>query len=640
MLQKGIWPPRMARRMYGLVLFAALSFGAASGLANAQPAAAPAEPLPNRPTIEAGGLEIRDVTFGTPGVRTGNIGRGVFSGLRHGDGVVRAERVVFERVTIYVEGRQLVIPEITASDVTLPIEWFRAFTEGTTAAHYEPVALLMRMAAAEIRIPSIADGDSATRGKARFTNMVYSGLKQGTLASGRWHQSRTDTVDVDGSVHTVTIENTAEYRGIDIAEIWRFASGRSSNDDGAAKRLLESSTINAFRLNVTDGSEIAIERIEVAGLFGRAPVSPFPMRPPSRIAPAGKPDTHRADTAHYIREVLQNLRLDQFAMSGIQIRSPDFGALAIAGVSVANLSGNGIEKFEVAGTELSGSPLDVKLERLTLEKLVYGDLLSRMLDALMGAEQIELSPEWFAQSRSQLSAMRLAGLTLDTPAGPLAVANISVESDPPDLAAIPERVTLSINGLSLDLEKGAQALGPTNLLRLGYRQIKADGRVQFRSIAGERALVMDDTRIAIAEMGSLDLAMRLGNIDLGAAASNPQLSDGILDAAQIESMELRATDAGFADRFYAQLARDSGLPEDALRTASAQEMKGHAAHLFAGALPPGAADALATFIRKPGRLVIRATPKPGQPLKLSDLDKLSPPELNARLTISIEATAN
>jgi hypothetical protein len=629
--RRSIGEGKMQRRLARWLTIGAFVFAFAA-TASAQPSLAPPFRLPGLPSLQVGTLEVRDINVGDLA-----IGRAVFRGVRHEGLTVVAERVTLENVSATAGARRIGAPEITVSDVTFPAEVFLAITMGANLA-LDWASALTHIRAGEIRVPAMADEDSATATKGAYVNLVLDGLRGGVIASIRIESTAIETggAGVPDPVRLTT--GAASWRAIDLVEFLRFDTGGGA-PDRAPKQLIESGVIESFSA-AAPGVTLTVQRIDLASLHGRAPATPLAPPGPPRILPPGQPDPELAEAARYIGEAIQHLRLERLALSGLQVQMPDVATLSLEGMALSGFTGSGIERFEISGGELGGDAPNVKLGRFVLEKLGYGGVLKQTLTALAAGREPELSAAQLAEAPPSLGAVRLFDLSADTAHGPLSLSRFSIEADPPEAAA-PERVTLALGGLVLELPKDDSASRGSPLARVGYRDMKADAQLQLRWIAGENALVLEDTRLAIAQVGDIELAVRLGNLDFAAAASKPELVEQILDKAHIDAIELRLADGGFADRFFAQFAREAGLSDAEARNAAAQDIRKQAEEFFDAALAPGASEALEAFVRKPGKLIARLVPRPGQPpLALGDLEQLSPPEINRRIAVTIEATAN
>jgi hypothetical protein len=112
----------------------------------------------------------------------------------------------------------------------------------------------------------------------------------------------------------------------------------------------------------------------------------------------------------------------------------------------------------------------------------------------------------------------------------------------------------------------------------------------------------------------------------------------VMRKARLGPVEIRITNFGLAERFYADAAKGAGISPDAIRAGLAAEMRAQAIGAFGPLLAPGSADAIAAFLQSPGTIVARIAPANGQPpLSLGEIETLGPAAME-RVTVTLQAT--
>jgi hypothetical protein len=156
----------------------------------------------------------------------------------------------------------------------------------------------------------------------------------------------------------------------------------------------------------------------------------------------------------------------------------------------------------------------------------------------------------------------------------------------------------------------------------------------------DKAVVLEDISVTLDEVGRIQASGRLDEADLVAAITDYGKPASLLGRSPtVRRLELAVSDLGFADRFYADVARSSGVARDAVPGSLAEDLTAKVDKDFGKVLAPGSIDALAAFIRRPGRITATVVPRAGQPpVTVDDLQTLGPEALD-RLTITIATGA-
>lgn len=606
----------------------------------ASPAPAP-KPAPGLqiPSVEIpattpapGTFEVRDVAFGAADALSVRIGRMRFTGLVRGADIVTAESALLEGLVARVAARRIEIPALRVTGLALPADAFRALTEGGVGPDWDRLAAAA--GAAEIAIDAITDA-AAPGATTTYTQFLLAGLKVGRIEAIRLGSSHGQRGEGDERVRFASDE--IRYHGIDLAEIVRFFTGGGS---GGAKRLVEQAVISGWSLAAVDIA-IRADKLELHALDGRAPATslagtaaPAAAGPPRIVLP-GKDDAEAGRrAAAYARDALAHLRVGRAALSGVSLASPDLGIFEIAAIELSELTRDGFALLDFKGLEVSAPAGGAKLGRFALEKFAFGGIIDWGLDLLASGREPELDPDRLSRLAPRLGAIRLQRLEAETPVGLFGLAEARFEVDNPD-AALPERMTFALDGISLDLRQGSDGEGREQLMALGYRQLTASFNMLVRWAPNERALAFDDTRLTVEQLGRIDLGLRFANVDLDPA--KPEKAEEAMGRAHIEQATARLTDLGLAERLFDQMSRGIGLSPDAVRAGLAAETRAQAEALLGPALAPGSGEAIEAFIRRPKSIAARAAFKPGvTPVTLAELEQMPPAELLARLTITIE----
>ncbi len=580
--------------------------------------------------VRAGTAEFRDVSFGTDDTGSVTIGKISFIGFARDSDRVRADRVEIEKLTGRIGTRVIEVPTITVAAFEGPADLFRALSEGGNAER-DWIALLQKAAARQIIIDRMLDHNPALSFESEVSTISINDVKNGFVGSAKLAgMTGSGNAPPNGKMSLKLGE--LRYQGVDIAESIRLLSGGGS---GEPKRLIERVVMDGMDIKTSEAT-MRFDRIEMANFRARAPSEG--LSPADRIAlQTGKafddPEV-RKRMARFFGEIARTASLERYSLEGFTVSIPQ-GPFSIKAITFGGLSGRGLDLFEIRNMDVPTPSGPVRLGRFAIEKLTYGPMVDALLAAVASGQDPDFDPAKVIAIAPRLAAIRMGGIEVSTPEGPVSLGGFDVELD--DRAgAIPERIAASIKQLKVKIDRTAPDEGRKQLLAMGYNEFAADAAAQLRWLRSDKALVIDNTNLVMDKVGRIDLAARLGNADLAAAIGDPS----VVDNAKIESIELKVRNLGVAERFYGLTAKSAGISQDAVREGLAAEVKSRAAAMFGPALAPGSADAIARFLRTPGTLVARATLKPGRSLTVGEATDLDPPQLLERLTITIETPPN
>ena len=315
------------------------------------------------------------------------------------------------------------------------------------------------------------------------------------------------------------------------------------------------------------------------------------------------------------------------------------GRLAIKKIELIGFDGRA-PTTSFARQQVPAGPPQIVLPGVTPERAIersyYGGLVDLALDAAVAGSLFDLAPDKLGGATPRTGLVRLTGLVVDTPIGPVSLGDMRVGVDNPDVP-VPGLVSFAFDRARVDLSRLEPNQGGDKLKAYGYDELAADLLIQIRLSAGERALVVENSALLIDRVGRLDLGIRLGNFDVNAAANDAEIAEREIQKAHIEHVSLRLTNLGFAERFFSEIGRNLKPSPESPRAQLAVELRRQAVELFGKLLAPGAAEAIEAFVRSPGRIAARAELRPGQPpLTVSQIQALGPAELAERVVIKVE----
>jgi hypothetical protein len=583
--------------------------------------------------MRAGNIEVKDISLGGKDGTSMVIGRAAFAGFVREGGTVVANRLAIENVTATVASQTWTIPRISLDEVRIPEELYRALTEGAAATR-PWVDLFREIVADQVTIETITVTDKTLNSEQVLSGFVLTRLARGVIGSARLASIvLTSAPDPKQPVRVRT--GAVRYQDLDLGEGFRVLAG---GGDGTAKRVMTSASIEGMEITVPNAT-VRLAGYEVGAVTLAVPAEPMPVDMAALAASlqAGEqPDQAVvAKLVRWYRGLLRGLRVETVAFRDIVATGPDVD-LKVAGVNLAGIVPSGFDLFEIRGIDFKTPDGPVRLARLAIEKASFGALLDLGLDTAESGKEPEIDPSRILDLLPHIGAVRLAGFDAVLPDGPVTLGGFDIEIDRP--GRLPERLALAVSRLAVPVSPGGPPDGREQLAKLGYKVLRGDANVRLRWLPADKALVLDNTFVAVDDAGRVDTAVRLDGVDLVAALADPDHADEILEGrTRLGGIELAVADLGFAERFFADLAKSSGTTPQAVRDSLAKEIRAQAAEAFGTAVSPAALDKLAAFIRRPGKIVVKASPRPGQVVKMEDVEALGPKVLE-RMRIDIDTT--
>ncbi|BAT60929.1 hypothetical protein GJW-30_1_03479 [Variibacter gotjawalensis] len=596
------------------------SFAAALALTVLVGAMAPAGAQPQI-NIQTGATDFRDVTLGSPATGTVTIGRIALTGFTTQGDNARASRAELQNIVITIGTSRTEVPSIVMTDVSAPASLFQALTKGNAVPNLPD--LLRATTIADIQIASAKLRDPGSKSEAEYSDFSLKSLANGIAQSARLARSVSQAVAPTGEAVTTTMGETV-YGKTDIAELVRFVTGGGS---GEAKSLVDRMTIASFTVKMPQ-VEIDFGKVEIAGVYGRAPATAMPIAEIQALTGAmpGGTGPQGQKLAAYYREVLQTFRVERYAFIGAKVKS-DLGVAELGTIAMENFSGQSLGRFSIAGAGVALPTGPIRLGEFEIKGFNWKKLLDFGLEIASTGKEPDVTPDQIMALIPSLDALRFANLTAGTPFGPMSLGEMRIEV-PAGPRGTPEQLAWSIKALKADVSKLPPDVPLADEIKaLGYSELTANADVKVRYIAAEKAAVIEVPKFEISDVGAIDLSARVTNIGPGGVDD--------LDEAPVEQLTLGITDGGLGNRVFRAFASGAGISPEAMRAAAAIELKNQATALFGPALTPGSAQAVEEFIKSGERLVLTIKPKPGAaPVKLGEISEPTP-EVVSRITVTI-----
>jgi hypothetical protein len=224
-----------------------------------------------------------------------------------------------------------------------------------------------------------------------------------------------------------------------------------------------------------------------------------------------------------------------------------------------------------------------------------------------------------------------------SPSGPFALGAFDIESDGQP-GTLPDRTAITLRGLKLRVADTPPSPGRDQLMALGYSDISADAGVAMRWSPTDKALILENTGVAVADAGRIEVGARLDGVDLNELIKDPAAAQLAMMGSALNSVDLRLVNLGLAERFYEQVAKSAKIAPAAVRDGLAAQVAAQAQAIGGSALAPGAVEKIQQFLRAPGMLSAHAAPRPGSgPLTFSEMAGIGDPtQILSRLLVTVD----
>lgn len=599
-------------------------------------AAAPGGVAEAQGTVRAGSLVFRDVGYDDPklgSIKAGSVElRGV---VREGDGF-RADSA---SVTDLVFSDAITTTTIPSLTIDRP-SGAKALLDilGGSGGRIDWIGFLStaaadRIAADVVRRRVVVQG---TTTEVTMNRPQAEGLAAGRLATLAFDGQEGRTEGPDPARGGTFKVGAIRYEDVDLAESLRFDAG---GGDGPAKLLLGRGRVEGMAFEGANGDfRISLASLEMKGVFGRALREPFDRADYFRLGATNPPDPAVLRRLGAMAgDLAQTFRLDEASFEDLTVEAPGT-SVKIAAFKANQYSFRSADLLEVRDLVIRSAGGDASFGRLAFEKLDYSRVVDTVTALLASGGKPNVPPR------------AVLGLI---PVGTFRIDNIEASSPTAQSSGIGSFVietagsgdlidafTATLTGAVVDVAALPPTDGTAKLIELGYPTINFDAGFGLRYDETARTLTLERAGGAVADAGSVAATLRIASLDVnalldagfnGAAARAMQAPFG--------SLVVEVDDLGLGERFYASVAKTAGVSADAIRDGLAAEMRNQAARLLGPSLAPGAADAVAQFLKSSGKLTIRVEPRADRPpLTIGDVQALSPPQLADRVSVTMQAS--
>lgn len=566
-----------------------------------------------------------------------------------------ADRFSLENVSFTFGGATYELKRIDLSGVTLSQAEIEAlFSAGTN----EPLATrLARLNAKQVAAPEIKVtqkvGEQTT--SITYKNVVLSDISQGRIAS--------TTVEATGmnqegpQANALISFGRISISDFDLPAFVRLYEAKATSSSEQLSRIYGAFTIEST--DITDNKEgvsFKIARMNGRDFMARPTADSWTGTSALMTELANKDDLSEEDQKKLtssIADLLGAFDIGFVEATDLDVKAGNNRKGPAAPVNMrinrmAYTSGvaSGTSDMRLEGFETSSDDGRAKFDTLSLTGFSFRSTLEG-LKSLQGKSFDEIDADTLRSLTPTLGTLRFEGFDIDaTDTGddgrkvPIKAALKSFEltADKP-VNAIPTNIRISAQNFTTSLPTDSTDEGVKQLLDLGYKAIDMSFTLAATWNEAASEIALKEVSIQGQDMGHLSLTGLLGNISKDLFSADEAAATTTLIGAKAKSADLVIEDEGLLDRYLAKTAKEQKTKPETLR------------QLYAGAAPfvlssmignsdqaKALSKAIASFIAKPGKLTVHATPKNSSGFGFMDVMLASEPQkIIEKLNISAKA---
>ena len=539
---------------------------------------------------------------------------------------------------------------VTIRDVTYTIK--KIDLTGTSLTNADLLALLdpaspdpaevrlRRLNAASIVIPQItelhkklADG-SQERGE--LDQVLLANVVGGRIGAASAAGASIASVGTDPNpiLKTGAIQAT----GLDLALIAHMVASKRSDDAVPLQTLSEALSVNDIAITNPDGT-LTIAAISQKGLKARPLKTDFhALQAAASKGTPGDEDAQTARTKAAVDDIASSFEIASFAIDKVLVATKDKKGpltVAIARMGLDDFSRRSLGGFMLRDFVLES--LDVKATVAQLAFAQVGIPTMTRTDADPGTGLATDNVPAVGKADIEKITVDVTTTAPDGTASPFkfALAHLGATSDQ-TAGRMPSQGTMTIDNLTFDVPEG-DGPGARQLAALGYRHLDLSSVMRAAYDPKLETLLVQKFMVSGVDMGSIDLAIDLGNVNKGIMSANQSLAKASALAMLLKRIDLKVVNQGLFDRAFAWKAKQDGK--------TVAEERDSAIDLVSVAVPESLGNgpgikaigvAVAAFIAEPKTLHIGVASKDG--LGISDMALLNAPaDLLSHLDIQAEA---
>ena len=209
-----------------------------------------------------------------------------------------------------------------------------------------------------------------------------------------------------------------------------------------------------------------------------------------------------------------------------------------------------------------------------------------------------------------------------------------------EIQGIPTDITLGIDNLAFNLPEHSSEPGFQTIRALGYTAIDLSAKVAAAWNEQAREVSIGSVSVSGADMGSVRMTGRLGNIGREVFEAEPALVQVALMGATAKAVSLKVENNGLAEKLIAMQARQQGRkPEDVRKEMGTLAALGIPALLGPSDDAKAISGAIARFLARPRNLSIDIAAKNAGGIGIPDLAMIGNPQAAMGL-VTVKAAAS
>lgn len=533
------------------------------------------------------------------------------------DGLLKADRVTFEDLTIRSAGETITAPRVDIFDYSGPERGLTA-TPGVGRNARSQADLIAQVSLQRASAPTIVFLGDQTGVRRTVRNIQMRNVVNGLVGKAGIAEIAIEAPPPDatatGGPGTI-LARSAAYEEVNLPTLWRFYAG----DGGSRDRMVKSATIARVDVSIAlqggrvvkaESSNVRVEDVELRPLaFPVTTFDPIAMKirlghplTPAEIRQQLQFATDVAKSVSFDRASIGRSRLEVSA-PGSESWSAEVGGTRILGYEDARIESTAAKNFAF----MDSSGRSVKLAVAEISKFDASGLLAYA--ERVGRDEVLMTlaptPEDIVRIAPRIARLDAQGFDAAGPAGELSVAGLRIDVNAP-LDAVPQRLAFRLDRLDAKPAPGAlmrRALDAAELPSLS-------GSASFTLLLepAENSLSLEAFDYAFEGLGSITGKGELLSVDPTLAISTGTALFDKISAVELGSFKFTAKDDGAVALILERAAKAAREPIEMFRERIAQETQETIGRLFG---PPAvkSAEAAADFIRNPRTVEVTLNPR-------------------------------
>ncbi len=479
-----------------------------------------------------------------------------------------------------------------------------------------------------------ASGEDGFAVKTTYRSAFLSGVKEGRAERGGLNglEEHIEAPGMPSELKAVTV-NDAYFSAVDTRALLQALDPTAYKDgkgDGQRRTVYGQYGIDGLAVEMADGLRFSIDNMEVNGLYVRQTPRPLYWL----LAPLIRsPEAFERDPLDFASDLIPNVSqlmgADLATVSGISVTSGEDHVFSLGGVELSAIDGNGIGRFAMhdLSLEAKNAKTSGKLDLLAVQDVKFGSLVpflelarAQQLDDAKDQLPAELIRKALLEGASRIGFAELSGLSVETRAGDTSLGSLAMTSSD-FLQNLPRRLDLTLSGLDVPVAAIPEPPFRQELTDMGYDELSLSAGMTLSWNTDTGAVRLEDLTVKARDMGSVSMAVELGNLPLSIFDKPADLDKRAQDGTLV-SASFSYGNAGIVEKAFDAQAKKLKQDGDTFRKNTAGAVPLFLSFLNDKAVQKQFEGPVKAFLNDPKSVVVTLQPK--APVPFSVLEAFKP----------------